>query len=88
MPGALEDLNKAINLSHGCGLAAAQAFTQRGMIYRLEGDDEKAVEDFKKGAALGNAFAKSMVVQMNPYAALCNKMLSQAINMLQQGETA
>ena len=69
-------------------MAAAQSFTQRGMIYRLEGEDDKAVEDFKKGAALGNAFAKSMVVQMNPYAALCNKMLSEAISGLQRGETS
>ena len=69
-------------------MAAAQAFTQRGMIYRLEGDDRKAAEDFKRGAALGNAFAKSMVIQMNPYAALCNKMLSQAMSCQQKGETA
>ncbi|KAK3104779.1 hypothetical protein FSP39_009949 [Pinctada imbricata] len=35
--GALEDLNKAIELSQGRGNAACQAYTQRGLIYKLEG---------------------------------------------------
>ncbi|XP_048729716.2 tetratricopeptide repeat protein 36 homolog isoform X2 [Ostrea edulis] len=35
--GALDDLNKAISLSRGTGSAACQAYTQRGLIYKLEG---------------------------------------------------
>lgn len=79
---ALEDLNKAIELSRGKGAAATQAYTQRGLIHRLNGAEEKALEDFTKAAELGSAFAKTMVVQMNPYAAMCNKMLADAINKL------
>ena len=79
---ALEDLNKAIELSRGKGAPAAQAYTQRGLIQRLNGAEEKALEDFTKAAELGSAFAKTMVVQMNPYAAMCNKMLADAINKL------
>ena len=79
---ALEDLNKAIDLAKGRGTAAAQAYTQRGLIHRLNGEEDEAREDFEKAAALGSAFAKSMVVQMNPYAAMCNKMLTEAINKL------
>ena len=79
---ALEDLNKAIELSRDRGSAAAQAYTQRGLIHRLNGAEEKALEDFSKAAELGSAFAKTMVVQMNPYAAMCNKMLADAINKL------
>ena len=82
IPRALEDLNKAIDLGKDHGAAAAQAYTQRGLIHRLNGDEEKAQADFAKAAALGSAFAKSMVVQMNPYAAMCNKMLAEAINKL------
>ena len=78
----------AIKLSNGKGVAAAQALTQRGLILRLEGDEAEALEAFKKAAALGNAFAKTMVVQMNPYAAMCNKMLSEAISKLQEGDSA
>ena len=80
---ALEDLNKAIDLSkdHGAD-AAAQAYTQRGLIHRLNREDKQAYEDFSKAAALGSTFAKSMVVQLNPYAAMCNKMLAEAISKL------
>ena len=79
---ALEDLNKAIELSRDKAAAAAQAYTQRGLIHRLNGVEEKALEDFTKAAELGSAFAKTMVVQLNPYAAMCNKMLAEAINKL------
>ncbi|EDO47811.1 predicted protein [Nematostella vectensis] len=79
---AMEDLNKAIELSHEHGAAAAQAYTQRGLLHRLEGNDEAASEDFQHGATLGNAFAKAMTVQLNPYAAMCNKMLAEAIGKL------
>ncbi len=81
------DLDKAIELSKGHGKSAAQAFTQRALLKKMEGDDDGSLEDFKKAACLGNAFAKSQVIQMNPYAALCNQMLSQAFNAL-KGETS
>jgi hypothetical protein len=40
-----------------------------------DGDDEAALEDFKAAAGLGSGYAKSMLVEMNPYAAMCNAML-------------
>ena len=52
----------------------------------LSGDDQGALDDFKIGANLGNQFAKQMVVQMNPYAALCNQMLSEVIGKIRSGE--
>ena len=55
---ALSDLNRAIELSGGRGKAAEQALTQRGIIWRVKGDDEKALEDFKKAGKLGNKFAQ------------------------------
>ncbi|CAN7987421.1 unnamed protein product [Ixodes pacificus] len=83
---ALEDLNNAINLSEGKGHAACQALCQRGLIYRLQKRDEEALVDFKRAAKLGSQFAKAQVVQMNPYAALCNQMLGQMFAKLKQGE--
>jgi hypothetical protein len=44
---ALSDLNRAIELSGGRGKATEQALTQRGIIWRVKGEDEKALEDFK-----------------------------------------
>lgn len=84
--GALEDLNKAIELSRGEGTAACQAYTQRALIFRLEKRDEDALADFKRAANLGSSFARAQVVQLNPYAAMCNQMLSEVIGKLRAGE--
>ncbi|PFX19095.1 Tetratricopeptide repeat protein 36 [Stylophora pistillata] len=82
MPSALEDLDKAIQQRKDRGVVASQAYTQRALIHRLNCNEDKALEDFTKAANLSNAFARSMVVQMNPYAAMCNRMLADAINQL------
>ena len=58
---ALEDLHTAIQLSGGRGKAAAQAYTQRGLIQRLHGNNEEAKEDFQAAAKLGNKFAQRQV---------------------------
>ena len=58
---ALTDLNRAVELSGGRGKAAEQALTQRGIIWRVKGDDEKALEDFKKAGKLGSRFAQKQV---------------------------
>ena len=84
--GALSDLHTALELSEGQGEAAKQAFTQRGIIRKMRGDEDKAVSDFKKASNLGSLFARSQLVRMNPYAAMCNNMLSEAIGKLYSGE--
>ncbi|KAK6618255.1 hypothetical protein RUM44_002706 [Polyplax serrata] len=83
---ALDDLNMAITLSKGEGRSACQAFCQRGLIRRKNGEEEKAQDDFKMAARLGSPFAKMVLVQSNPYAALCNDMLSQVLQKLAKGE--
>ncbi len=40
----------------------------------------------KKSAQMGNEFAKALVVQLNPYSALCNKMLKDMIEKVRSGE--
>jgi len=37
--------------------------------------DDKAREDFTRAAKAGSSFAKSQLVALNPYAAMCNAML-------------
>lgn len=83
---AMLDLNRAIELSGGRGKAGEQAFVQRGIIWRLKSEDEKALEDFKKAAKLGSKFAQAQLVKLNPYAALCNNMLAEVIGKLRRGE--
>lgn len=58
---AYDDLEKAILLSNSVGKTASLAFVQRGLLRKLDGDDESSLEDFKKAAALGNDFAKQQV---------------------------
>ncbi|PAV87694.1 hypothetical protein WR25_03733 [Diploscapter pachys] len=83
---ALADLNRAIELSEEQGKSGCQAFVQRAMIHRLKGDDDAARADFEKAANLGSSFAKLQLVALNPYAAMCNKMLSEVFQNLREGK--
>lgn len=60
-----------------------KAYTQRGLLYELNQDDENALKDFEKGAKLGNSVAKQESVKLNPYAKLCNQMLAEAMKNCQ-----
>lgn len=82
---ALHDLNNAINLSDGKGRSACLALCQRALIYRFQDKHEMAVDDFKKAATMGSDFARSQLVQMNPYAALCNQMLGKVMAQYRKG---
>ncbi|XP_071944444.1 tetratricopeptide repeat protein 36-like isoform X2 [Antedon mediterranea] len=86
LKGAVEDLEMAIKLSNGSGKAACQAYIQRGLIRKLQGEEEPALNDFKKASNLGSEFAKAQVVQMNPYAAMCNQMLTDVLQQLKSGQ--
>uniref|UniRef100_A0A671MAW0 Tetratricopeptide repeat protein 36 n=1 Tax=Sinocyclocheilus anshuiensis TaxID=1608454 RepID=A0A671MAW0_9TELE len=77
---------RAISLSGGIGRSACQALVQRGLLLRLSGRDEEARVDFEKAAALGSEFARQQAVILNPYTALCNRMLSEVINKLRNPE--
>ena len=41
--------------------------------------------DFKLAASEGSGFAKSMLVEMNPYAAMCNAMLRNVFTSMASG---
>ncbi|KAM3874858.1 tetratricopeptide repeat protein 36 [Diretmus argenteus] len=86
--GALEDLKHAISLSGGTGRTACQALVQRGLLLRLARQDDEAREHFEKAAALGSEFARQQAVLLNPYAALCNRMLTEVINKVRNPEVS
>ncbi|XP_053547327.1 tetratricopeptide repeat protein 36 [Bombina bombina] len=85
--GALQDLDKAVELSGGRGLAGRQALVQRGLLCRLQGDNEAARKDLQRAAEQGCSFAKQQLVLLNPYAALCNQMLRDMIQKLKEPDT-
>ena len=50
-----------------------------------EGRDDDALTDFKAAASEGSGFAKTMLVEMNPYAAMCNAMLRNVFTAMATG---
>ncbi|XP_036913364.1 tetratricopeptide repeat protein 36 [Sturnira hondurensis] len=80
--GALEDLERAVTLSGGQGLAARQSFVQLGILARLQNRNDDARRDFQRAAQLGSPFALRQLVLLNPYAALCNRMLADVMGQL------
>lgn len=82
--GALEDLERALALSGGRGRTARQGFVQRGLVARLQGRDDDARRDFERAASLGSPFARRQLVLLNPYAALCNRMLADVMGQLRR----
>ncbi|XP_018329707.1 tetratricopeptide repeat protein 36 homolog [Agrilus planipennis] len=82
---ALDDLTKAIELSGDKLLRTKrEALCQRGLLYRKMENEELARNDFNEASKLGSQFAKNQLIEMNPYAALCNQMLKQAVENLQK----
>lgn len=49
-------------------------------------NDEEALSDFEAAASMGSEFAKEQVIAMNPYAALCNQMMSDMVKKIKAGE--
>lgn len=75
-------MNQAIILSNQSGRTGLKAFCQRGLIKRKNKDDDGAREDFNSAAKLGSKFARTQLVELNPYAALCNQMLRETFEKL------
>lgn len=40
---------------------------------------DEARDDFNKSAKLGSQFAKQQLVELNPYAQLCNQMVTKVL---------
>ncbi|KAI8436540.1 hypothetical protein MSG28_010071 [Choristoneura fumiferana] len=76
---AMADLDRALDLTQGRKTKArALALCQRGLLLRKRGSED-ARATFLEAAKLGCGFAKKQVVELNPYAALCNQMLSEVM---------
>ncbi|XP_057380508.1 tetratricopeptide repeat protein 36-like isoform X2 [Daphnia carinata] len=82
---AMKDLDMAIQLSNGKGKAACQAYCQRAMLNHYTGNEELAFKDWECASNLGSNFAKNQLIQKNPYAALCNKMLYDVFKNVKEG---
>ncbi|KAH8370025.1 hypothetical protein KR093_001899 [Drosophila rubida] len=80
---ALEDLNRALALaSDQQPRTKCHAHCQRGVLHRKLDNLDAARADFEAAALLGSKFAREQLVEINPFAALCNQMLRQAYDQL------
>jgi len=78
---ALLDLSRSIEL---CGesfnLTKCRALCQRGIIKRkFFCDLTGARDDFNESAKLGSRFARQQLIELNPYAQLCNQMVTKLL---------
>lgn len=77
---ALADLLKAIDLSgDSYNLTKCRALCQRGIIRRKLNDVSGARDDFNESAKLGSKFAHQQLIELNPYAQLCNQMVTKLL---------
>ncbi|XP_068150094.1 tetratricopeptide repeat protein 36 homolog [Drosophila tropicalis] len=80
---ALEDLNRALIVATDQQIRTkCHAHCQRGVLHRKLDNLDKARDDFESAAKLGSKFAREQLVEINPFAALCNQMLRQAFDQL------
>ncbi len=75
----LQDLDRALTLPVVPRGVRMQALVQRAILREVGGDPEGARADYEAAAALGSAFARAQSVRLNPFARLCNQMMSQML---------
>ncbi|CAO3687814.1 unnamed protein product [Umbelopsis vinacea] len=72
---AIADLDNAMKYGVGQPKVLRQAYTQRAIIRKQQGDIAGAQADFERGAKFGNPIAKTISVNENPYAKMCNQIM-------------
>ncbi|KAI8638635.1 hypothetical protein BD408DRAFT_485379 [Parasitella parasitica] len=78
---ALADLDHVISdVGEGQPKILRQAYTQRAIIKRQQGDLVSSKKDFEMGAKLGNPVARNIAVAENPFAKMCNQVMMEVMN--------
>lgn len=78
---ALKDLDYVISdIGEGQPKILRQAYTQRAILKRQQGDLAGSRKDFEVGAKLGNSVARNFAVNENPYAKMCNQVMMEVMN--------
>ncbi|CEP08351.1 hypothetical protein [Parasitella parasitica] len=77
---ALGDLDHVISdIGEGQPKILRQAYTQRAIIKRQQGDLVGSRQDFEMGAKLGNPVARNIAAAENPYAKMCNQVMMEVM---------
>lgn len=81
LDAAIKDLDYVIDdIGQGQPKILRQAYTQRAIIKRQQGDLIGSRKDFEMGAKLGNPVARNFAVNENPYAKMCNQVMMEVLN--------
>lgn len=81
LDAAIKDLDYVISdIGEGQPKILRQAYTQRAIIKRQQGDLIGSRKDFEMGAKLGNPIARNIAVSENPYAKMCNQVMMEVMN--------
>ncbi|KAJ2379365.1 hypothetical protein IW150_000219 [Coemansia sp. RSA 2607] len=78
---ALADLDQAIRYAQD-KMILGQAFTQKAIILRGQGDQDAAYYNFTQGAKCGNEVAQVAAPKENPYGKLCGRIVAEAMRQL------
>ena len=84
---AMLDLEKAIELSKGKGMAGKQAYNQRASMKIRDGDKNDALVDLHKSAGMGDKWAKNLIVQCNDMQKLCGQAVNEMMKQYQIPES-
>ncbi|ORZ33400.1 hypothetical protein BCR44DRAFT_41122 [Catenaria anguillulae PL171] len=76
---ALLDLDKAIELGQGEAWVLKNAHTQRGVVMKQLGDQDKAVSEFELAGKYGSKVGKVAAVKENPFAQMCNAIMDEVM---------
>lgn len=79
---ARHDIEICLELSERTGIAAAQAYIQRGSLKMKNGRKAAAIEDFKLAGKLRSKKGKEMALSLNDFAELCHV----AVGEMMKGE--
>lgn len=77
---ATKDLDAVIEIGKGQAAILRQAYTQRGIIKRQQGDQPGAQKDFEMGAKYGNPLARNIAISENPFAKMCNQVMMEVMS--------
>ena len=81
---AMRDLETAIALKSDNCCGRVNALCQRSLLLWMQGREEQALADLRTAASAGHEFARQALVHLNPYSALCNQMLRQMMQALNE----
>uniref|UniRef100_A0A183C2X6 TPR_REGION domain-containing protein n=1 Tax=Globodera pallida TaxID=36090 RepID=A0A183C2X6_GLOPA len=82
---ALQQQSPIVSVAFQNSRSSSRSRESFGIVWG-KGPNRGPIVDFEQAAKLGSKFAKNQLIAMNPYAAMCNKMLSEMMSKFRREE--